>query len=514
MIAVNSQTSAMKSAASDHLESIVVIGGSASGWLAAAALARVLKPNFCSVRVIESQRDSTHGGSQAVLPSFHRLNSVLGINEHDLLQNTRGSYRLGAEFIDWGRPGERYFHTYGSVGAKLEAVPFHHYWMKLRALGDETSFDEYSTASVAASRGRFSTPLSDRTSMLSTYSYGYHFHEDLLAAYLKQFAQAHGAIGVVADIVDVSLREYDGFIEGLRLADGAVIRADLYIDCSGEDSILSRSALKPRFEDWSRWLPCNRTLGFMTATADIAPYSQSTAQSAGWSYRVPLQGSVHQGYVYSADFCSNDEALQELSRTVANSADAIPRVQAFTPGKPHKFWDRNYLLLAVNCVDPLESTALHLVQTGISRLLALFPVGKFSPHDIDEYNRITDLEYWRIRDFLVLHFKASTREDSSFWHHCRSMELPDTLLARFELFKSCGRVALSEEEHFGEESWLALYFGQGVFPERYDPLADVLDVQHVQQALAQMRTLIGSGVSTLPTLSQFIDRYCSARGRC
>ena len=502
----------MNSASRDHLESIVIIGGGASGWLAAAALARVLQPNFCSVRVIESPRDATRGGGQAVLPSFHRLNSLLGINEFDLLQKTHGSYRLGAEFIDWGRAGERYFHTYGSVGAKLEAVPFHHYWLKLRALGDGTRFDQYSSASMAARRGRFSTPLSDRTSMLSTYSYGYHFHEDLLAAYLKQFAQAHGARGMIADIVEVSLRESDGFIEGLRLAGGESVRADLYIDCSGEANILARSALKPGFEDWSRWLPCNRAVSLMTATAEIASHSPCTAQSAGWSYEIPLQGRVDQGYVYSAEFISNEAALQGLSRTMANAADAIPRVRAFTPGKPRKFWDRNYILLAVNCVDPLESTALHLVQTGISRLLTLFPVGKFSPQDMDEYNRITGLEYSRIRDFLTLHFKASARDDSPFWRHCRSMQMPDSLLTKFELFKRCGRLAMSDEEHFGEESWLALYFGQGVFPERYDPLADMLEVGDVQQALTQMRTLIDSGVSTLPSLSQYMDSQRAAHG--
>ena len=340
--------------------------------------------------------------------------------------------------------------------------------------------------------------------MLSTYSYGYHFREDLLAAYLKQFAQAHGASALVADVLDVPLRSNDGFIEGLLLADGGMIRADLYIDCSGEDSVLRRSALQPRFEDWSQWLPCDRAVSFMTPAADISPCSRCVAQSAGWSYRVPLQGSVDQGYVYSADFLADGEALEWLVRSVPDARDT-PRVQKLAPGKPNKFWDRNYLLLAVNCIDPLESTGLHLVQTGISRLLAMFPVGKISLHDMDEYNRVTGLEYLRIRDFQILHFQASVRDDSSFWRHCRSIEMPDTLQARFDLFNGSGRVVVSEEEHFGEESWLALYFGQGVFPQRYDPLADVLDVQHVQQALAQMRSLIDSGVATLPTISEFIE---------
>lgn len=495
----------------ERVQSIAIVGGGAAAWLAAAALGRRLQSNFCDIRVIEPPLVTAGAYSEVALPTFHRLNNLLGIDENDLVRKTRGTFRLGAKFVDWGQAGNRYFHTYGSFGAKLDAVPFHHYWIKLRQAGDPASIEEYSTATVAAKSRRFAHAALDRRSMLSLYSYGYHFHAELLAAYLREYAEAHGVTRVLGNVVDVHLRGADGFIDALQLDNGSRVGADLYIDCGGVPGAQFGGVLTNAFEDWGRWLPCDRAVGMLCASAGVAaPYSEATAQSSGWRTRIPLQGCIDNTYVYSSRHLSDDEAAAALRRDLPGTALSEPRLLRLSPGRPANFWEKNWIALSGAVPEPLESTGLHLVQTGITRLLTLFPVRRFSPSDIEEYNRQTSMEHERIRDFLILHFKATQRSDSPFWEHCRQLEIPDTLRAKIELFRRCGRVAMHDDEHFGEDSWLTLFFGQNLDPQDYDPLADVLDVEEVKAALSRMRSMIKDGVDTLPTHSHFIEEHCSA----
>jgi tryptophan halogenase len=494
----------------DRIQSIAIVGAGAAAWLAAATLARRLKSDFCDIRVIEMAHDPATAMSEVALPSFHRLNNLLGIDENDLVRKTRGTFRLGAQFTDWGRAGDRYFHTYGSFGAKLDAVPFHHYWIKLRKAGDPTSIEQYSTATVAATTHKFAHASLDRRSMLSLYSYGYHFHAELLAAYLRQYAQAHGVTRIVRSVIDVHLRGVDGFIDALQLDDGSRVVADLYIDCGGVPGTLFGRSLPNTFEDWGHWLPCDRAVGALCeSVGDPAPYSESTAQRAGWRMRTPLQGCLDSSYVYSSRHISDDEAAATLRRDLPGAALTEPRFRRLSAGRPRRFWDKNWILTG-GALDTLESTGLHLVQTGITRLLTLFPVTRYSPPDIEEYNRLTTKEHERIRDFLILHFKATQRSDAPFWDDCRAIEVPDTLQAKIDLFRRCGRIAMLDDEHFGEDSWLALFFGQNLDPQDYDPLADILDEEEVKAALSRMRSMIAEGVEKLPTHSDYIERHCSA----
>jgi tryptophan 7-halogenase len=494
----------------ERVQSIAIVGGGgAAAWLAAATLARLLKRSFCQICVVEPPRAAAGAFSEVALPSFHRLNGLLGINENDLLQKTRATFRLGAQFVDWGRLGDRYFHTSGAVGAKLDAVPFHHYWLKLRELGDPTRIDDYSTATVAARTGCFARPVLDRRSVLSHYTYGYHFQAGLLAAYLREYSQAHGVRRLDRSVVAAQLRGEDGFIEALQLDDGSRLRADLYIDCTGAASGggLCRELRSPDsdWQDWRRWLPCDRAVGITyTNPGDAKPYSESAALGAGFRWRIPLQHCIDSGYAYSSRHISDDAAAAGLLSDLPGAALAGPRILSLSPGRPAKFWSKNCIALTGSVLEPLESTGLHLVQTGITRLVTLFPVSRFSPSDIDEYNRLTAMEHERIRDFLILHFKATQRSDSPFWEECRRMEIPDSLRAKIELFQHCGRVAMFDEEHFGEDSWISLFLGQNLDPQDYDPLADVLDIGDVRAALLRMRSMIADAVATLPTHSRFL----------
>ncbi|MEP6886368.1 MAG: tryptophan halogenase family protein [Gammaproteobacteria bacterium] len=510
MIAVNDGVGK----AVDRVQSIVIVGGGAAGWLAAASLGRLLSRSFYRILVIDSPLYASGAVSEAVLPSFHRLNHLLGINEQDLLKKTRGTYRLGARFADWGAVGGRYLHAFGSFGAKLEAVPFHHYWIKLHRMGEGLAFEDYSTAAAAAKQCRFAPPVSDRQSVLSTYSYGYHFHAASLAAYLKEYALAHGVLHSDRSIAEVQLRGEDGFIDALLTDDGARICADLYLDCTGALGILAQQALKTGFEDWSRWLTCDRFVGISSASAgDAPPYSDSLAERCGWRRRVPLQDCADVGLAYSSRHVSDDEAAAKLLAGLAGAALGEPKLLSLPQGRPTRFWNKNCIALTGSSAEPLEHTGLHLVQTGVMRLIALFPVGRFSAADMEEYNRLTAMEHERIRDFLILHYKCTQRSDSPFWEYCRNMQVPDTLRRKLELFRSCGRVALLDEEHFTEDSWLAVLLGQNIHPMDYDPLADVLDVGAVKDALSHMRSLISEGVASLPLHARYLERHCAVTPR-
>jgi tryptophan halogenase len=489
----------------ERVANLAIVGGGAAAWLAAAVLARSLRPDFCSVQLIETS-NSNAPGSIAALPAFHRLNAVLGIDETDLLRNTSGIFSLGSRFRGFGGE-ESYFHAYGSVGAKLEAVPFHQYWLKLRQAGEAEAFGSYSVASSAAAALRFCLPNNERASILSSFSYGYHFKEAALAAYLRRYATAHGVRSSKGTVARPILRGDDGGIEALLLEDGTRIAADFFIDCSGGATLLE-AALGVGREDWSRWLTCDHALTTTAQSSDpLAPYTDCIAVSEGWAWHTPLRQEADVGLAYSSRFTSQEQALQQFE-SLPHANVASVRTLRLSPGRAKKFWDRNCLMLATDPADPLEATPLHLLQTGIARFLAHFPRTAQSPDDAEEYNRLTAQEHDRIRDFKVLHFYAAQRADSPFWQHCRDMQLPDSLLERIEVFRASGRVALLDEEHFSEESWLTVLFGQGVLPQRYDPLADVLPVGEVSAAFKYLRALIGSEVAQLPSLSAFMARQC------
>jgi tryptophan 7-halogenase len=501
----------------DRVSSIAILGGGAAGWLAAATLARLMKPDFCAIRLIDCTRSGAEPISVTALPSFHRLNKLLGIDEQDLMRRTGATFRLGVRFIDWSRPGAEYFHSFAPLGSRFDALPFHQYWLRLQRSGLGGALDDYSVATVASREGRFARPLADRQSVLSLYSYGYHFHAAALAACLRQYAQAHGVVGIEHGVSEVRLRAEDGFVDEIRLDDGSSVRADLYIDCTGASGTAPASLpgqqpwRSPRI-DWSHWLPCDRAIAVACAGgAEPPPYSHSSAQRAGWRWQVPLQPCIDSGFAYASSLVSDDEAISTLLSELPGRALGEPRRLCLSPGRPTRFWERNWLTLTGGTLEPLESTSLHLVQTGITRLLTSFPVRRFSPDDIEEYNRLTILEHERIRDFLILHYKATRRDDSPLWRYCAGMAIPDTLRAKIELFQCCGRVPLLEEEHFGEESWLSVLFGQELRPADYDPLADVAGIDVVTAAFAQLRGAIHNAVATLPMHARLLAQQYAAR---
>jgi tryptophan halogenase len=393
---------------------------------------------------------------------------------------------------------------------QFDFAPLHQYWLQQSQLHNMPSIDEYSMAWAAASRGKFDKPLSDPRSVMSMFDYAYHFDATLYSKYLREVSEQRGVVRAEGKIVDVALRAADGFVDKVRMEDGREIEGDLFIDCSGFRGLLIEGALKTGYEDWSHWLPCDRAMAVPCESAgDPLPYTRATAREAGWQWRIPLQHRIGNGYVFCSQFMSEDEAASLLLQRLDGKALATPRPLRFTTGRRKKFWNKNVVSLGLSSgfMEPLESTSLHLVQSGISRLLALFPDRDFDPLVSDEYNRIGNNEFERIRDFLVLHYKLTTREDAPLWLYCANMNIPDSLDYKLKHFKRYGRLVTDGYDLFGTASWLAVHLGQLHFPERHDPLLHHRNMDG-NASLKQLRNAMISAGEAMPTHMEFIRQFC------
>lgn len=488
---------------------IAIIGGGTAGWMAAATLSRMLAGKS-KVTLVESAEIGTVGVGEATIPPIRNFNNLLGLDEREFLRETKGSYKLGIEFCDWTRLGHAYFHPFGVYGSSINGRYLHQYWLKLRALGDNTPIDAYSLCTVAAARGKAGPITGDPNAVEATFGTAFHFDATLYAAYLRRYAEARGVVRLERKVVDVALDSETGFIRSVAFEGGDALEADFFIDCSGFRGLLIEGALKAGYEDWTHWLPCDRAVALPCENAKtLIPYTRSTARRAGWQWRIPLQHRIGNGYVYCSDHISDDEAAATLMRNLDGAPIGEPRPLRFRTGMRKKFWVKNCLAIGLSAgfMEPLESTSIHLIQTGITKLLDLFPDNTFDRADVDEYNRLTRLEFEGIRDFLILHYYATERDDSPFWDYCRTMDIPETLQRRIALFRGRGRIPLRlAYDLFTDTSWIAVFLGQGVTPGGYEPLIDAHDIEQVKSRMATQRAAIARAASTMPAHTDYIDR--------
>lgn len=497
----------------DRVRSILIAGGGTAGWMAAAILARATLRDRMRITLIESEEIGTVGVGEATIPLIQNFNQILALDEFDFVRKTQGTFKLGIEFVDWFKVGERYLHPFGKLGDDFGMTPFHQQWLRARHYGYEVPIAEFSLTTQAAQRGRFDKANAKSPPVFATYSYAYHLDANLYAKYLRAYAEERGVERVEGKIGDVALRPEDGFIEALVLEDGRRFEADLFLDCTGFRALLIGKALGADYEDWANWLPCDRALAVPTErVGDPIPYTRSTARSAGWQWRIPLQHRTGNGYVYSSRFISDDDARQELLANLDAPPTAEPRPLRFTTGRRTEQWRKNCLSLglASGFLEPLESTSIHLIQTGVSRLLSLFPDRDCDPIVVDEYNRQAREEIESIRDFLVLHYNATSRDDTPFWNHCRTMAVPDSLRHKIEVFRKTGRVPQPSYDLFHPTSWIAVLLGQGIMPDNFDPMVETVPPREAAAVLSGMRKIILDTAERMPSHQEFIDRHCRA----
>ncbi|MEL6753487.1 MAG: tryptophan halogenase family protein [Pseudomonadota bacterium] len=492
---------------------IVIVGGGTAGWMAAAALSRLKSGAQLHIDLIESEQIGTVGVGEATIPPFVDFNQLLGIDEQTLLAAVQGTFKVGIQFENWGKVGDSYIHPFGNYGYEMGGISFHQIWRKLRQDGDPRPIQAFNLETMAAYFGKFARTADYQREDLPPMNYAYHINATAYAGFLRGDAEQRGVVRREGKVVDVTLDGQTGYVSSVTMENGDVITGDLFIDCSGFRGLLIEQALQTGYEDWRHYLPCDRAVALPCLREDGSPpppFTKATAHSAGWQWQVPLQHRNGNGHVYCSEFMGDDEALDILVRNMAGKPQAEPNFLRFVTGRRKKFWNRNVVALglAAGFMEPLESTSIHLINTGINKLLAVLSLDGITETQQHTYNRLTGKEYARIRDFLILHYTATQRDDSEFWNHCRTMAVPETLTEKIELFRTNGQIFREEDELFTETSWAAVMLGQGIEMEGYSPVANALNPAEIKTEIDGMEQSIRYLVQRMPGHGEFISRYC------
>jgi len=494
---------------------ICILGGGTAGWMTAAAISRKFSNLGLDITLIESDQIGTVGVGEATLPHIRFFNQALGIDEASFMKATEATFKLGIEFCDWGKLGDRYIHPFGDYGLPMDDLDFHQFWLKLRLAEGADRLDAYSYPILAAEQGRFKMPDGNIDQIGSNFGYAYQFDASLYAGYLRTFSEERGVERKEGKVEDVELDPNTGHVAAVRLDDESRIEADLFVDCSGFRGVLIEQALETGYDDWSEWLPCNRAVAVpCQANGELVPYTRATARKAGWQWRIPLQHRTGNGHVYWSEFISDDEATDQLMSTLEGPALAEPKQLFFKTGRRRKFWNRNVVSIGLSAgfLEPLESTSIHLIQEGITTLVELFPNDRIDPLDAEEYNERMGLNFERVRDFLLLHYVATQRDDSAMWRHFRELTLPDSLQEKIDAWLSRGYVLKYEFGVFLPPSWIAVLLGQNLIPANHDPRVGRYSIEDIRDRLERIRQETTRAVNATPAQAAFLQQYGAASG--
>ena len=497
----------------NNIRHIVIVGGGTSGWMSAAALSRIIGTQDCKITLVESEQVGTVGVGEATIPPIVEFNNLLGINADEMLSATQGTFKLGIEFINWGRIGDAYMHPFGSFGRTIMNVSFWHYWKKAYDLGLSPPLDAYSLNWLAAKQNRFLRSGNVPNSPLSKVPHAYHFDASLYARFLRNFSTDLGVDRIEGLVEQVIQDPGSGFITGIKLQDGKLIDGDFFLDCTGFRGLLIEQCLQTGYEDWAHYLPCNSAQAVPSKAINLKrPYTKSIAHPIGWQWQIPLQHRTGNGIVYSTEFATDEQAQQTLLETLPSTALTEPRQLRFVTGKRKKSWNKNCLAVGLSSgfMEPLESTSIHLIQSTITRFLSLFPRRTNFDAEMDRFNKSADREFRTVRDFLILHYKATERDDSGLWNYCRNMAVPDSLQEKLELYQSGSWIERDNQELFGVDSWLSVFNGQHIQAKSYSPLVDHLPKDKLESILRETRDVIAQCTTAMPSHEDFIRKNCAA----
>ena len=492
------------------VKNVVIVGGGTAGWMSAAGISKLLGSKKINIRVIESESIGTVGVGEATVPHIQYFNRLLGIDENSFIKKTNATFKLGIEFVDWHKIGESYFHSFGPYGMDMEGIHFHHMWLRQQKAGTAKPIEDFNLQIQAAKAGKFMHARPElQGSPLSALSYAFQFDAVLYADFLRDFSEKNGVTRTEGKIVNVTQAANSGHIESVTLEDGECIKGDLFIDCSGFKGLLIEETLKTGYDDWSHYLPCDSAVTRLSERmVELPPYTRATAKTAGWQWRIPLQSRTGNGYVYSSQFLSDSDAIESLNQDLDTLPISEPRQLKFKTGIRKQPWNKNVVSigLASGFLEPLESTSIHLIQTAIARLMTNFPDMSFNQPDIDYYNERTKAEYILIRDFLILHYKATKRDDSPFWNYVREMDIPMSLEKRIAIYKENARLYSEDKELFNHSSWFSIFNGQGIHPQRYHPVANFLEEKEMERRMAEIHTVTQKCLSIMPSHEEFLAK--------
>lgn len=496
-----------------RIRKITIIGGGTSGWMTAALFSKIMGTVMYDITLIESEEIGTVGVGEATIPPIVLFNKLLDIDEDEFIRETSATIKLGIKFNDWRMPGSSYFHPFGYFGQDMDGISFNHFWMRFAQLSGNFDYGRFNVETMAARENRYDrTPPNESRDKFGL-NYAFQFDAGLYAAYLRRYSEKRGVKRVEGMVVKVDQDAESGFVTAVHLKDGQVVEGDFFIDCSGFRGLLIEQTLKSGYEDWSRWLPCDRAAAVPCEkpSGPIEPYVVCTTREAGWQWTIPLQHRTGNGYVFCSDFISEADACEKLLTRLPGQALKDPKVLRFTTGHRRKIWEKNVVAvgLASGFLEPLESTSIHLGQAVITRLINQFPKDGICQSAVDQFNADILADYVNVKDFLIAHYKVTDREDTPFWKHCKYMDIPDSLKSRLEIFRQTGHVHVQPYELFKEPSWFAVLVGQGLFPENYHPLADTISEDNLKLRLAKIRTGITDRLNSLPSHDAFIERIAN-----
>lgn len=495
----------------NHQNRIAIVGGGTAGWMTAAALSKVLPQEQYSITLIESAEIATVGVGEATIPPIESFNNLLGINRQEFLKATNGTFKLGIEFINWGKVGDSYYHPFGSYGADFNNLPFYQYWQRARAAGSNQTLESYSIAAQMAMQKRFTPAQNIANSPLAQIQHAYHFDATLYAKYLRSLAEARGVTRIEDDVKHIIQNPSNGFIETLKTEKSGDIHADFFIDCTGFAGLLIDKTLNTPYENWEHYLPCDSAKAVpCSRTTPLASHTKAIAHGFGWQWKIPLQHRVGNGHIYSSKFLSDESAERTLLANLEGEPLSEPRQLRFTPGKRVKAWHKNCLAIGLSSgfLEPLESTSIHLIQSAISKFISLFPNFNDFEYEQKQFNKLADNQINSIRDFIILHYKITDREDTEFWRYCKHMDIPDSLTEKIELYKNTGHLARENSELFSENSWLSVLEGQGLKCNQFNPLTRSAPEEALTLQLDEIKKVIQQCASKAPTQEEFLQKYC------
>jgi len=488
------------------VKKVVIVGGGTAGWMAAAAITKLIGKNL-DISLIESDAIGTVGVGEATIPTMITLHQLLKIDEREFMAAVQGTFKLGISFENWKNLDENYVHSFGFTGKDCWAAGFQHFWLKGKEQGISGEFGDYCVELQAAIKNKFA--VMPRNGL----NYAFHMDASLYAKFLRKIAEKHGCNRIEGKITEVATDPESGYIDHVTLESGQQVEGDLFIDCSGFIGLLIDKTLQTGYDDWSHYLPCDAAVAVQTRSVEEPiPYTRSIARESGWQWRIPLQHRVGNGFVFCSKYMTDEQATETLLNNIEGEPLTKPRVIKFRTGQRHRHWNKNCIALglAAGFLEPLESTSIHLIQRGIIRLLQLFPTEGIREPDVDEFNTQMKEEFLFVRDFIVLHYHVTEREDTPFWHHCKTMEIPQTLQHRIDLFKQSGRIFQKANDVFAENSWSQVMLGQGLMPEQYHPIVNMMSDEELKGFLNGIKASVDKMVEQLPTHQQFINSYCKA----
>lgn len=484
---------------------VVIAGGGTAGWLSAYALAKRLG-NLLDISLVESDQIGTVGVGEATIPTLRSFHQLIEIEEREFMRATQATFKLGISFEGWGSPDENYMHSFGVIGQSTWMAEFHQYWLEAKANGFGGNLEDYCLELKAAKAKKFAvkagqTPL----------NYAFHFDATAYAQFLRRKSEALGVQRVEGKISKTNVNPDTGNIQSLELDQSHRISGDFFIDCTGFKGLLIGEALGVDNEDWSHWLAADRALAVQTENVEPPPpYTRAIAHPSGWQWRIPLQHRTGNGLVYSSRFCSDDEAYSTLLANLSGSIHKEPRLLKFKTGRRKKAWHKNCVAVGLSSgfLEPLESTSIHLITTSLVRLMRLFPFSEEMSFLSERFNHETTFELEAVRDFIILHYKQTQREDSDFWNHYRTMDIPESLAERINIFREHGYVWPDSVNLFRVDSWLQVMMGQGLLPKSRHGAGRILPPEALKPQLEKLRSFVSSNLSTLPDHGDFIKHYC------